>query len=172
MDTYLAKFSYHDRFIIKLAHSFANSNVGRLIQGLGIKLALKDPSLENALVDMYAKCQLIGDARYFFEGVLNKDVITWDSIISGYAQNGFAYEAMRLFQRMRLEYIRPDPVTLVTLLSACTYLGAFQVGSSFHAYSIKEGLLSCNNLYIGTALLDFYAKCGELRSARAIFDAI
>ncbi|KAA8529376.1 hypothetical protein F0562_033825 [Nyssa sinensis] len=148
-----------------------NSKLGRSIHSLGIKLGLEDPALTNALVDMYSKCHMIADAYYIFEKVPLKDVIAWNSIISGCTQNGFAYEALKLFHQMRSEYMLADAVTIVTVLSACASLGALQVGSSLHAYSIKEGLES-SNVFVGTALLNLYAKCGNANSARTVFDGM
>lgn len=148
-----------------------NLRFGRLVHALGIQLGLKDPVLINALVDMYAKCGMIRDARYIFETASDKNLIAWNSIISGYSQNGYAYEALELFHQMRSNSVLPDAVTLVSVFSACASLGSLQVGSSFHAYSIKNSLLKFN-VYVGTALLNFYAKCGDSISARAIFDSM
>ncbi|KAE8648006.1 hypothetical protein Csa_021412 [Cucumis sativus] len=148
-----------------------NLNLGMSVHGLGIKIGLEECVVKNALIDMYAKCHKIGDAYAIFHGVLEKDVITWNSMISGYAQNGSAYDALRLFNQMRSYSLAPDAITLVSTLSASATLGAIQVGSSLHAYSVKGGLFS-SNLYIGTALLNFYAKCGDARSARMVFDSM
>ncbi|KAK9935069.1 hypothetical protein M0R45_022184 [Rubus argutus] len=148
-----------------------NLNMGRSVHGLGIKLGLEDSAVRNALVDMYAKCHMISDARYIFDTTLDKNVISWSSIICGYSHNGSAYEALQLFHQMRLESFSPDAFTLVGVLSACASLGFLQVGSSLHAYSIKNGLLT-SNLYAGTALLNFYAKCGDAESARLVFDGM
>ncbi|XVF85859.1 hypothetical protein PTKIN_Ptkin17bG0151700 [Pterospermum kingtungense] len=148
-----------------------NLSFGRLFHALGIQLGLKDSTLINALVDMYAKCGMIRDARYIFETASDKDLIAWNSIISGYSQNGSASEALELFHQMRSKSVLPDAVTLVSVFSACGSLGALHVGSSFHAYSIKNGLLT-SNVYVGTALLNFYAKCGDSKSARDIFDSM
>ncbi|OMO71909.1 hypothetical protein COLO4_27937 [Corchorus olitorius] len=148
-----------------------NLRFGRLLHTLGIQLGLIDPTVINALVDMYAKCGRVRDARYIFETVSDKRLIAWNSIISGYSQNGSAYEALDLFQQMRSESVSPDAVTVVSIFSACASLGAHQVGSSLHAYSIKDGLLA-SSVYVGTALLTFYAKCGDSKSARIIFDSM
>lgn len=148
-----------------------NLRLGMSVHGLGIKLGLEECAVKNALIDMYAKCHMIDDAYAIFHGVLKKDVISWNSMISGYAQNGSAYEALLLFNQMRSSSPAPDAITLVSALSASATLGAVQVGSSLHAYSIKEGLFS-SNLYIGTALLNFYAKCGNSKSARMVFDSM
>ncbi|KAH7847552.1 hypothetical protein Vadar_027472 [Vaccinium darrowii] len=146
-------------------------NLGRSIHSLGIKLGLEDPIVTNALVDMYAKCHSIEDAQFLFEMVSDKNLVAYNSIISGYSQNGSSYEALKLFHKMRSEHLVPDAVTVVTVLSACASLGALPVGSSLHAYSIKGGLLS-SSVYIGTSLVNFYAKCGEAESARIVFDGM
>ena len=122
---------------------------------------------------MYAKCHAVRDARYIFETVMVKDVITWNSIISGYFQVSSAYEAeaLELFHQMRSDSTSPDAVTLVSVLSACASLSALGVGSSLHAFSIKWGLQS-SSVYVVTALLNFYAKCGDVKSARMVFDGM
>ncbi|XWS34159.1 hypothetical protein CRYUN_Cryun21dG0016200 [Craigia yunnanensis] len=157
--------------LLSACAQLSNLSFGRLVHALGIQLGLKDPTVINALVDMYAKCGMIRDARYIFETVSDKNLIAWNSIIYGYSQNGSAYEALELFHEMRSKSVSPDAVTLVSVFSACASLGALQVGSSLHAYSIKNGLLT-SSVYVGTALLNFYAKCGDSKSARVIFDSM
>ncbi|KAF3431540.1 hypothetical protein FNV43_RR26271 [Rhamnella rubrinervis] len=145
-------------------------NLGSSIHGLGIKLGLEESVVRNALMDMYAKCCMIGDVRYIFETISDKDVVAWNSIISGYMQNGYAYQALKLFHQMRTsESSSPDSITLVSVLSACASVGALQLGLALHAFFIKDGLLK-SNLFVGTALLNLYAKCGAAESARIIFD--
>lgn len=146
-----------------------DSNFGRSIHCLSAKLGLQDHTVINALIDMYAKCCMIVDAQYLFEIASDKNLIAWNSIISGYSQNGAPDEGLRLFHRMRIEQISTDAVTLVSVLSSCTSLGAFLIGSSLHALSLKEGFVS-SNVFVGTALLNLYAKCGDSDSARKVFD--
>ncbi|XP_057509100.1 pentatricopeptide repeat-containing protein At2g03380, mitochondrial [Actinidia eriantha] len=149
-----------------------NSKLGRSVHSVGIKLGIADDhTVTNALVDMYAKCRMIEDARFLFETVSVKNLVTWNSIISGYFQNGSAYEAVKLFHQMRSVHLVPDAITVVTLLSACASLGALSDGSSLHAYSLKQGLPS-SSVYIGTAFVNFYAKCGDPESARMVFDGM
>ncbi|KAJ7953876.1 Pentatricopeptide repeat-containing protein [Quillaja saponaria] len=156
--------------LLSACADLGNSSMGRSLHALGFKLDLdNDIPVRNALVHMYAKCRLIRDARCIFETTLEKDVVFWNSIISGYARTGSAYEALELFQEMRSESFAPDAVTLVSVLRACASLGALELGSSFHAFSVKNSLLS-SSIYVGTALLNFYAKCGDAISARMIFD--
>ncbi|GFP87377.1 pentatricopeptide repeat-containing protein at2g03380 mitochondrial, partial [Phtheirospermum japonicum] len=147
-----------------------NCYMGSLVHSLGIKLGQDDANVMNALVDMYAKCRKIENAVYLFESMFEKDVVGWNSIISGYYQNGYPYKALRSFNRMRSDYFGPDPTTVVAVLSTCACLGDVRLGCSVHAYSIREGFLASDSVYIGTAVLNLYAKCGDAISARKVFD--
>ncbi|MED6194427.1 hypothetical protein PIB30_028457 [Stylosanthes scabra] len=129
--------------VLSACAQIGDSLLGRTLHVLAVKLGCDDDhAVRNALVDVYAKCGAVSDAR-----------------------------SLELFQRMRLESFSPDAVTIVGVLSACASLGALQFGSSVHAFSSKFGLVS-SSVYVGTALLNFYSKCGEARSARAVFDGM
>ncbi|CAA7039649.1 unnamed protein product [Microthlaspi erraticum] len=150
-----------------------NLELGRSIHGLSIKVGLWDTNVANALVHMYAKCCQNRDARYVFEMESEKDLVAWNSIISGFSQNGSVHEALFLFHLMNSESsVTPNGVTVASLFSACASLGSLAIGSSLHAYSLKLGFLASSSVHVGTALLDFYAKCGDAESARAVFDTI
>ncbi|CAE6065262.1 unnamed protein product [Arabidopsis arenosa] len=149
-----------------------NLELGRSIHGLSIKVGIWDTNVANALVHMYAKCYQNRDAKYVFEMESEKDIVAWNSIISGFSQNGSIHEALFLFHRMNTESVMPNGVTVASLFSACASLGSLAVGSSLHAYSVKLGFLASSSVHVGTALLDFYAKCGDAESARLIFDTI
>ncbi|GAA0153538.1 hypothetical protein LIER_11752 [Lithospermum erythrorhizon] len=146
-----------------------NLKLGSSIHSLGIKLGLDDLIVSNALLDMYGKCGRITDAYYMFETLIHKDVTSWNSIISVYSSNGWSFEALKLFRKMRLDNVQPDGVTMVAVLSASTSLGAFEVGLSAHAYSMKKGHY-LSNVYVGTALLNLYAKYGDVKASRVVFD--
>lgn len=147
-----------------------NLALGSSVHSLGIKLGQEDVNVMNALVDMYAKCHRIGDAVHLFESMTDKDVVSWNSIITGYSHNGYSYEALKLFNRMRSNSFRPDPVTVVAVLSASACCGDIRFGCGIHAYSIREGFTAFNSVHVGTALLNLYAKCGDAKSARSVFD--
>ncbi|CAM8939910.1 unnamed protein product [Rhodiola kirilowii] len=149
-------------------------SLGRSVHGMVVKFGWdrsEDPAVRNALVDMYSKCHLVKDARFIFEEFSDRDLVAWNSIISGYVQNGFVSDALELLGKMRLASFSPDAVTVVSALSACASGGLLRVGSSLHAFSMKEGLVT-SNVFVGTALLNLYAKCGDARSARVIFDSM
>ncbi|KAK7251924.1 hypothetical protein RIF29_35538 [Crotalaria pallida] len=157
--------------LLSACAQLGDAAMGKSLHAVGIKCGLDDHSVRNALVATYAKCCNTLDARCVFETTVQKDVVSWNAMISGYAQSGSAYEALELFQRMRLDSFSPDAVTLVGVLSACASLGALHVGSSVHAFALKDGLAS-SSIYVGTALLNLYAKCGDSQSARMVFDGM
>ncbi|KAL2344606.1 hypothetical protein Fmac_005891 [Flemingia macrophylla] len=157
--------------LLSACGQLGNSVTGGSLHGLVVKSGLDDPPVRNALVDMYAKCGFVSDARYVFDTMPEKDVVSWNSIISGLAQSGEAYEALEVFKRMRLELFSLDAVTAVGLLSACASLGNLEFGCCVHALLLKHGLV-LNSVYVGTALLNFYAKCGDAKSARMVFDSM
>ncbi|KAK3131799.1 hypothetical protein QOZ80_6AG0511640 [Eleusine coracana subsp. coracana] len=143
--------------------------LGRSIHCMAIKFGVTGADVVmNVLVDMYAKCQAVSDANSLFERVLNKDVVTWNSMIAGYAENDMGHDALVLFKKMRLQGASPDPISVVNALSACVCLDDILIGKCFHTYAVKHAFMS--NIFVNTALLNLYNKCADLPSARRVFD--
>ncbi|KAL2525175.1 Pentatricopeptide repeat-containing protein [Abeliophyllum distichum] len=126
-------------------------------------------SVVNALINMHGKCGSLTIAKRLFSRV-NKDIATWNSLISSYAHSGHSSEALALFNKMVSEGIKPNTTTLVTLLSACGQIASVEKGKEIHDYIREEGFEY--NIALATALIDMYAKCGQLKIAREIFDSI
>ncbi|XP_031490679.1 pentatricopeptide repeat-containing protein At2g03380, mitochondrial-like [Nymphaea colorata] len=142
---------------------------GQSIHALVILLGMDRLSeVNNSLVDIYAKCHMTTDAFCVFERIFPKDLNSWSTMINGFSQNRLGIEALCLFHRMRLTQVSPDAFTCVVVLSACSSLGAPETGTSLHGYAVKAGILS--NVYVGTALLNLYAKCGSACMAKKVFD--
>lgn len=79
--------------------------------------------LGNALIDMYAKCGNIDAAKELFNGMPERDLVSWNSMIVGYASHGNATETLYLFEQMKLLGYKPDDITFVGVLSACSHGG-------------------------------------------------
>lgn len=122
----------------------------------------------NSLIDVYCNCNFVVGARQLFEDIVEGDVVSWNSLITGYTRIGDAFESIRLFHRMNYENIAPDQVTLIAVLGACNQITALQYGRGLHAYVSKYGFAA--DVFVGTALIDMYAKCGSLRCSRHVFD--
>ncbi|PON78014.1 DYW domain containing protein [Parasponia andersonii] len=129
-----------------------------------------DLSVGNCLVTMYVKCCSIEYARRLFDEMPEKGLITWNAMISGYAQNGFATHVLELYREMELSGVSPDPVTLVGVLSSCAHLGARGVGHEVERRAQLCGFGS--NPFLKNSLVNMYARCGNLVKAYAIFDSM
>nr|XP_010913037.1 pentatricopeptide repeat-containing protein At2g29760, chloroplastic [Elaeis guineensis] len=125
-------------------------------------------SLVTALVDMYAKCGKVDQARMLFDKMPSRDVVAWSAMISGYSQSNQCREALDLFHEMQEADVDPNEVTMVSVLSSCAVLGALETGKWVHSY-IKRKRLQLT-VTLGTALVDFYAKCGCIENAIEAFE--
>ncbi|KAH7434156.1 hypothetical protein KP509_06G003100 [Ceratopteris richardii] len=130
-----------------------------------------DVVLGAALIDMYAKCGVIAKARQVLEVLPVGDVVCWTSLIGGYAEFGQDEEALVCFELMESEGISPSPLTFSCALRACGNLGAADTGEKIHNAITKQGLLA-NNVLLGNALVDMYAKCGNLAKARQVLEKL
>lgn len=121
----------------------------------------------TSLVDMYAKCGNMEKARSVFDGMAEKDIVSWGAMIQGYALNGLPKEAIDLFLQMQRENVKPDCYTVVGVLSACARLGALELGEWVSGLVDRNEFLY--NPVLGTALIDLYAKCGSMSRAWEVF---
>lgn len=128
-----------------------------------------DVYMGSALIDMYGKCGRVSCARRVFDGMRERNIVSWNSLITCYEQNGPASDALEVFVRMMASGIEPDEVTLASVVSACASLAAFKEGLQIHARLMRCEKLR-NDLVLGNALVDMYAKCGKLNEARCVFD--
>lgn len=127
-----------------------------------------DIVIGNGVIDMYAKSGILDSARKVFEGLLHKDVISWNTMITGYAQNGLAGDAIELYCRMKEnEDMKPNQGTWVSILPAYAHLGALRDGMRIHGQVLKENLEL--DVFVGTCLVDLYGKCGRLQEALSLF---
>ncbi|KAK8930480.1 Pentatricopeptide repeat-containing protein [Platanthera zijinensis] len=124
--------------------------------------------VRTAIIEMYVKCGAVDEARLEFNQLDQRDVVAWSAMIAGYAQNGRSNEALDLFKKMQSECCEPNEVTLVSVLSACSQLGSADVAERIGTYVESLGFTS--SVYVNSALLDMYAKCGNIQKARRIFD--
>lgn len=136
---------------------------------LNVKCGLEnDLAIANCLLTMYVRCASMELARKLFGHIPEKGLITWNAMISGYAQNGLAAEVLELYHEMELLQVNPDAVTFVGVLSACANLGAQKIG-----FEVEEKIRSSRmrfNVFLKNALINMFARCGNLAKARVIFD--
>uniref|UniRef100_M4D7Y1 Pentatricopeptide repeat-containing protein n=2 Tax=Brassica TaxID=3705 RepID=M4D7Y1_BRACM len=137
---------------------------GRQVHSLVVKKMIKkDVFVGTSLMDMYAKCGEISDCRKVFDGMSNRNTVTWTSIIAAHAREGFGEDAISLFRVMKRRHLIANNLTVVSILRACGSVGALLLGKELHAQIIKNSIEK--NVYIGSTLVWLYCKCGESRDA-------
>ncbi|KAI6692700.1 hypothetical protein NL676_020410 [Syzygium grande] len=124
-------------------------------------------AVSAGLIDMYGRCSNTKYARALFDHIENRDFFTWSAMVSAYARAALVDQAFYRFVLMRAEGLSPDSKTIVNILLACTGTGAFAWGRRIHAFLNKCGM---NDVILKTALVDMYAKCGDVVGARILFD--
>ena len=158
--------------ILKACGNTQDLEKGKQIHNEIIRKGLfKNIVLSNALVFMYAKCGMLVKARVVLEDLPHRNVISWSTIIAGYAQDGQGHEALLCFEQMRREGLSPNDITFICILKAIGATGAIQKGKEIHDEIVDRGLLK-NNIYLGNALVDMYAKCGALTKAKNVFEEL
>lgn len=124
----------------------------------------------NAMIMAYAKAGNLTSARKLFDEMPVRDMISWTSIISGYSQTRCFDEALSVFRDMMVAKVKPDEITVASVLSACGHLGALDIGKKVHEYISENNIKA--DIYVGNALIDMYCKCGCIEKALEVFDGM
>ncbi|XP_071729630.1 pentatricopeptide repeat-containing protein At4g30700 [Rutidosis leptorrhynchoides] len=157
--------------LIPVSYPFGHLILTSAIHSFCLKSSLiLQTSVATAIITVYSRLNEIDLARKLFDETLDKSLAAWNAMISGYAQNGLTDEAKTLFQEMQNLKIPPNPTTISSILSVCAQLGALSLGQWVHNLASKENFES--NVYVSTALIDMYAKCGSVEDARRVFDTM
>ena len=140
-----------------------------LLHGHVVKLGFGvNAFVVSSLIDCYSKCGRIDDAILLLGAATELDNILLNSMISGYSQNLLGEEALKLFVEMRNNRLSPTNHTLTSVLNACGSLTILQQGRQVHSLVTKMG--SESNVFVVSALLDMYSKCGSIDEARHVLD--
>ncbi|KAJ0248922.1 putative pentatricopeptide repeat-containing protein [Hirschfeldia incana] len=154
--------------LLQASGDLGDQRMGCSVHGYLIRTGLPmNVVVETTLVDMYVKIGFLELAFRVFSRMVFKTVVSWGSLISGFAQNGLADKAFEAVVEMQSVGFQPDLVALVGVLSACSQVGSLKTGRSVHCYILKRHFL---DRVSATALMDMYSKCGVIASSREIFE--
>ncbi|RYQ85205.1 hypothetical protein Ahy_B10g104706 [Arachis hypogaea] len=134
-----------------------------------------DPFLVNNLITMYGKCGSLSCARHLFDVIPHRDLVTWNAILSAYAQAGDAdivnaHEGFRLFRVLRESFVLTTRHTLAPVFKLCLLSGCEWASQVLHGYAVKIELEW--DVFVAGALVNIYAKFGRIRDARVLFDGM
>ena len=129
---------------------------------------LDDRSIGNHLIPLFVDCGSLRDAEMVFCSLSYRNEHSWTSLILGYAQSEQLQHAFCLYQRMQENSILPTSYTLVGLLQSCAQLQNSEFGQEIHLEVVQKGF--DEDIFIHSALLDMYVKCGCIVEAQNVFD--
>ncbi|XP_010259053.1 PREDICTED: pentatricopeptide repeat-containing protein At4g25270, chloroplastic [Nelumbo nucifera] len=136
-------------------------------------LLRKSTGLSSKLLRLYASCGYVDKAHQLFDQMPRRDAsaFAWNSLISGYAELGLCEDAMALYLQMVEEGVQPDRFTFPRVVKACAGLGSIRLGEEIHRHIVRSGFFAAD-VFVLNALVDMYAKCGDIVKSRKVFDRI
>ncbi|KAG1367629.1 putative Katanin p60 ATPase-containing subunit A1 [Cocos nucifera] len=159
-------------FTSVISACFEHGLQGRVFHGLVIKRGLESTTpVSNALIAMYIRsCKngLMEDATKYFNLMELRDGVSWNSILTGFSQNGSSEEALKFFGRMRSASLKIDHYAFSAALRSCSDLAVLQLGRQIHGLVLRSGFGS--NDFVASSLIYMYSKCGVIDDARRSFD--
>ncbi|PON39034.1 Tetratricopeptide-like helical domain containing protein [Trema orientale] len=135
------------------------------------EMRVRDIPTWNAMIAGYARSGDLERALELFGLMPNRNVVSWTTMISGFSQNGQYSKALQVFLQMEKERdVKPNEVTIASVLPACANLGALEIGERIEEYSRRSRFFE--NSHVSNAILEMYARCGKIDIARRVFDEI
>ncbi|ONK71347.1 uncharacterized protein A4U43_C04F7570 [Asparagus officinalis] len=138
------------------------------VRNLFDEMPERDVLTYNTLVSAYARLSQMKKARAIFDSMPNRTIVSWTALICGYTSACQYSKAIEGFHKMQSEGFEPDDICIVSILPACSHLGALELGKWLHTYSKKHGFTK--KIYVCNALIEMYSKCGSIDQAKQIFD--
>lgn len=152
--------------VLSTCANLASLELGKQLHGQLVKVGFEAGCfVGNALLVMYCKCGSVEEAYHAFEEIVDKDVISWNTMIAGYARHGFGKDALMLFKSMKTVGIKPDDITMVGILSACSHTGLVEKGTEyFYSMNRDYGVIPNSKHY--TCMVDLLGRAGRLDEAQ------
>ncbi|KAK7398811.1 hypothetical protein VNO78_09984 [Psophocarpus tetragonolobus] len=146
--------------------------LGKQVHGQVVKTGYENGCLVgNALVGMYCKCGCIDEAYDVFQRIQHKDIVSWNTMLTGYARHGFGRQALTLFESMITAAVKPDEITMVGVLSACSHTGLTDRGTEyFHSMNKAYGITPNSKHY--TCMVDLLGRAGRLEEAEILIKSM
>lgn len=156
---------------LKSAGGMQSDSMGRGIHGDCVKCGCEgNVYVGSALVDMYARCSRMAEAKILFDGLETRNEVSWNALIAAYARGGEGHNSVKLFTEMKRRCFQPTHFTYASLFAACASNGALEQGKWVHSDMIKTGVRLV--AYVGHTLLDMYGKTGNIKDAKKVFDRL
>ncbi|KAK7327697.1 hypothetical protein VNO77_21785 [Canavalia gladiata] len=144
---------------------------GKEIHGFMLRNALEtDEFIGISLLSFYIQCKKMLPATLIFDKMENKNLVCWNTMITGFSQNELPCEALDTFRQMLSSGIQPQEIVMTGVLGACSQVSSLRLGKEVHSFALKAHLTE--DTFVTCALIDMYAKCGCVEQSQNIFDSL
>ncbi|TXG57889.1 hypothetical protein EZV62_015718 [Acer yangbiense] len=151
--------------VLDTCGNLAIIGLGKQIHAQIIKQELlSDVYITSTLVDMYSKCGNMIDSKIVFEKAPKRDFVTWNAMICGYAQHGLGVEALKIFEHMQSENIKPNHATFISVLRACAHMGLIEKGFYYFKSMLNDYGLD-PQLEHYSCMVDLLGRSGQFSEA-------
>ncbi|EEF41097.1 pentatricopeptide repeat-containing protein At1g62260, mitochondrial [Ricinus communis] len=158
--------------LLSVSSGIVDLQLGMQIHQLVSKTVIPDVPLNNALITMYSRCGAIFEARtIFYEMKLQKEVISWNAMIGGYASHGYATEALELFKLMRSFKVQPTYITFISVLNACAHAGLVEEGRRIFESMVSDYGVEPRVEHFAS-LVDIVGRQGQLEEALDLINSM
>lgn len=156
--------------VLNMCGKRVDIELGKQVHARIVKGGFSGLILNSALLHFYVQCGDMENAVSVFESIEERDVVCWTTMITAYSQHRRGEEAFLLFSRMLHDGFQPNEFTICSVLDACAEEKEVKLARQLHGAIVKN--VYRMDTFIGTALVDTYAKCGEMEDSRVVFDGM
>ncbi|KAF6171687.1 hypothetical protein GIB67_007208 [Kingdonia uniflora] len=146
-------------------------NDGKVIHGFVVRNGLGvDSFIGISLLSLYIRCGEPLHARIVFDGMEERNLVSWNAMIAGYSQNELPNSVIDLFCKMQQDRIQPSEIAIMSMFTACAQLSALRIGKEVHCFALKENFVEYD--FVSSSIIDMYAKSGCIEHSRRVFDKL
>ncbi|KAH7667846.1 Tetratricopeptide-like helical domain-containing protein [Dioscorea alata] len=142
---------------------------GSAVHGFILRHGLEtDSFITISLLSLYMQCEKPLFARMLFDAMEEKNSVSWNTMITGYAKNGLMEESLGLYRRMQHDNCEPSAIATTSTLMVCGQISALHLGKATHCFALKADF--SDDTFVSSSIIDMYAKCGSIEHARNFFE--
>ncbi|MED6207492.1 hypothetical protein PIB30_036361 [Stylosanthes scabra] len=154
--------------VMNLCGKRLDLGLGKQIHAHILKSNWRNLIVDSAIVHFYAKCGELSSAFRTFDRMAERDVVCWTTIITACSQQGLGHESLSMLSQMLGDGFFPNEYTVCAALKACGENKELKFGTQLHGAIVKK--ICDSDVFVGTSLIDMYAKCGEIVNSKEVFD--
>ncbi|URD84021.1 Pentatricopeptide repeat-containing protein [Musa troglodytarum] len=163
------EFTYSN--VLGACQGIQHQDTGKQIHARVIKLGFDSCcSVCSSMINAYASFGSVTSCFKIFQDIRTLDLVSWGAMISAFLKLGFSSEALSFLNCLRDSGEKPDDVILSCALNACANIALLDQSTCIHAHTIKRGFGT--HLCVASAIIDAYAKCGDIASSKKVFENI